>query len=198
VNGKNSLDRLQKKLKNVRNDLKGWGAHIRGEDKKKKRLVEELQELESIEELILLTAEQLKRKAVIQKELLEVYENEERFWQQRSRDNWLLRGDNNTEYFHRIANGVRRKKMIFSMKDGEKEIQGTHDLLQHATNYYRTLFGPAGGFYIRLADDNWQDWEKLNDEDREKMGVPFTEKEVKEVIDLVLMGFLLNFINIVG
>ena len=132
-----------------------------------------------------------------------MYENEERFWQQRSRDNWLLKGDNNTEYFHRIANEVRRKKMIFSLKDRDNEIQGTHDLLLHATNYYKNLFGPAGGFSVRLSDDNWQAWEKLNDEDREKMGVPFTEKEVKEVIDqmekiklLVLMGFLLNSINI--
>src|SRR3954469_10368710 len=105
--------------------------------------------------MILLNAEQLKQKSIIQKELLEVYENEERFWQQRSRDNWLLKGDNNTEYFHMIANGVRRKKMIFSMKDGENEIQGTHDLLLHATNYYKNLFGPAGGFSVRLSDDNW-------------------------------------------
>ena len=39
VNGKNSLDRLQKKLKNVRNDLKGWGVHLRGEDKKEEEKV---------------------------------------------------------------------------------------------------------------------------------------------------------------
>ena len=38
MNGKSSLDRLQKKLKNVRNDLKGWGAHLRGEDKKKEEV----------------------------------------------------------------------------------------------------------------------------------------------------------------
>jgi hypothetical protein len=35
VRARNSLDRVQKKLKAVKNGLKGWGHNLRGKDKKK-------------------------------------------------------------------------------------------------------------------------------------------------------------------
>jgi hypothetical protein len=38
VRANNSLDRLQKKLKNVKNSLKGWGYNFRGRNKKRKIL----------------------------------------------------------------------------------------------------------------------------------------------------------------
>jgi hypothetical protein len=57
--------------------------------------------------------------------LFVMHEKEEDFWQQRFRENRLLHGDCNTEYFHRMANGAIRKKTIFSLKHGSQVIQGT-------------------------------------------------------------------------
>jgi hypothetical protein len=67
-------------------------------------------DLEAIEEIMNLSFDQAKRKSKVQEELLLIYENEEAFWSQRSREQWLLKGDNNTEYFHRCANGKRGKE----------------------------------------------------------------------------------------
>jgi hypothetical protein len=51
-----------------------------------------------------------------------------------------LNGDNNTSYFHKIANGRKRKNIVLSLKkDGE--IIGDENLLKHATEYYTNLFG---------------------------------------------------------
>jgi hypothetical protein len=76
----NSMDRLQKKLKNVKNSLKGWGANLRGVDIKKKRDISmELEELENIEENRNLSPYQRKRKILIQQELLKILDNEECF-----------------------------------------------------------------------------------------------------------------------
>jgi hypothetical protein len=71
-----------------------------------------LQNLEDIEENTPLSKEQLLRKSAIQKDLMTLFEHEEDFWHQRGRENWLLKGDNNTKYFHRIANGHKRKKLF--------------------------------------------------------------------------------------
>jgi hypothetical protein len=87
----NSLDRLQRKLKNVKNALKGWGSNLRGADlKKKKDISTELKELEEIEENGILSPDQRKRKIMLQQELLKILDNEECFWRQRSREKWLL------------------------------------------------------------------------------------------------------------
>jgi hypothetical protein len=143
VRARDSLELFTMKLKNIKKDLKGWGANLRGQDiKKKKELSQELQNLENLEECGTLSREELFRKSQIQQELMQIYELEEEYWHQRGRENWLLKGDNNTEYFHRIANGHRRQRTIFSLQNGDEVIQGTPDLLNHATAFYKNLFGP--------------------------------------------------------
>jgi hypothetical protein len=184
VRAKDSLAIFQQKLKNVKKALKGWGANIRGRDaKKKKDLSQELAEMELMEETIILTIDQKIRKSHIQEELLSIYEHEEEFWRQRGREQWLLQGDNNTEFFHRCANGQKRKRMMFSLQNGTKLIQGTDDLLAHATSFYKELFGPQQMSSARLAANVWSDEECLNDADRTELDKPFTEEEIKNVID---------------
>lgn len=84
----------------------------------------------------------------------------------------MLRGDKNTEYFHRIVNGRKSKKLIFSLKHEQDVIQGTPDLLKQATAFYKDLLGPVVGFTTRLADNNWVVGEVLNNNDRREMDKP--------------------------
>jgi hypothetical protein len=139
--------------------------------------------MELMEETIILTIDQKIRKSHVQEELLLIYEHEEEFWRQRGREQWLLQGDNNTEFFHRCANGQKRKRMMFSLQNGTKLIQGTDDLLAHATSFYKELFGPQQMSSARLAANVWSDEECLNDADRTELDKPFTEEEIKNVID---------------
>jgi hypothetical protein len=105
-----------------------------------------------------------------------MYEKEEDCWHQRSRDTWLVKGDNYTEYFHRIANGHRRKKTIFSLQDGPRTIQGTPDLPKHATVFYKNMFGAQVNAANRLMDDMWSDRDQLNEEDGIELDKPFNTK----------------------
>jgi hypothetical protein len=114
---------------------------------------------------------------------LSIIDREESYWHQRSREKWLLQGDSNTAFFHKMSNGCKRKRTIFSLKDGDKIIQGTPDLLDHATAFYKNLFGPAIDYGIRLANDTWSAEEKMDDLDRESMDRPFSEEEIKNTID---------------
>lgn len=54
------------------------------------------------------------RKAEIQAELDLIYADEELTWIQKSHSNWILHGDQNTAYFHRVANGRKRKTLFIT------------------------------------------------------------------------------------
>uniref|UniRef100_A0ACD5TXL0 Uncharacterized protein n=1 Tax=Avena sativa TaxID=4498 RepID=A0ACD5TXL0_AVESA len=118
----------------MKKSLKGWGVNLRGSAIREKRdVVLELEYLELIEEETLLTREKFQRKIFIQLKLMKIYEEEEFFSFSRSSSKWLLQGDNNTAYFHRIANGRKSKNVMYSLRNNDLLIQGTFDLLTHAT-----------------------------------------------------------------
>jgi len=73
-------------------------------------LREELSVLEKLEEESPLSAQHLERKTFILAEISRLMEEEELYWHKRSNNKWLLEGDLNTGFFHRVANGKRRKK----------------------------------------------------------------------------------------
>jgi hypothetical protein len=62
--------------------------------------------------------------------------DDELYWFKRSHENWLHKGDLNTDYFHRVANG-RRKNTFLSLNNKDSVIEGDENLLKHATNYYK-------------------------------------------------------------
>jgi hypothetical protein len=108
---------FQEKLRNVKNSLKGWGGNLRGESLKlKKELLSELENLEALEEDNTLPGPLFARKEEIQFIPMKIYEEEELYWFSRSSEKWLLEGDNNTAYFHRAANGRRRKNTMYSLR----------------------------------------------------------------------------------
>ena len=62
-----------------------------------------------------LTLSNTQRKVEIKCTLLKMLEEEELYLFKRSHGNWLLKGDNNTEFFHRVANARRTKKILLSL-----------------------------------------------------------------------------------
>lgn len=76
-------------------------------------LQKELGTLERKEEEEILTSTSLDRKTFIQTELLRLTEEEELYWHKRSNENWLLQGDNNTDYFHKKSKWKKEKEHHF-------------------------------------------------------------------------------------
>jgi hypothetical protein len=72
---------------------------------------------------------------------------------------------------------------MFSLLNGSEQIQGTADLVVHATTFYKDLFGPQQMSYTRMRNGIWSESECLSDEDRAEMDKPFTEEEIRGVID---------------
>lgn len=129
VNKTDIIDVINIKLKKIKKYFKGWGSNVFGKNRKRRGdLKIELASIEEWEETTILTPELFGRKIQIQVELDALYADEELEWMQKSHQNWILKGDQNTAYFYRIANGRRRKNTIYNLIDDGVNIQGTTQL----------------------------------------------------------------------
>ena len=140
---------------------------------------DELLVLEQIEEENPLPADQMLRKTWLISELFRISEEEELYWKLRSHDRLLHEGDINAKYFHRLANGRKRRNIILQMEDGDKVVEGDVELLAHATDYYKDLFGPAEGNKFPLDPTMWDAEEKFSDEENNILCQSFSEEEMK-------------------
>ena len=62
------------------------------------------------------------------------------------------------------------------------KIEGTDNLLTHATSFYKELFGPARGNMFHLSPEACSEEEKLNEEDNVLLTSEFTEEEVRKAL----------------
>lgn len=100
-------------------------------------------EIKKLEECSVLPTYLLERKTFIQTETLRLMEEKELYWHKRSNLNWLLKGDLNTDFFHRTANGKKRKNTIFSLQQDGEVVEDDGKILDLATDYCKMLFGPS-------------------------------------------------------
>ena len=52
----------------------------------------------------------------------------------------VVQGDDNTQFFHMVANGKHRKKKIIQLEQDEGTIVGHENLKAYISNYYKQLF----------------------------------------------------------
>lgn len=138
-----SLDGWHGSLCLLRQHLKGWNIQLIGQQKREKtRLLNELETIDREAETKELTVEEWAARYTIEAKLEDIYRLEEIAWRQRVGDQWTTEGDSNTEFFHKYANGRRRKNTIISLDSEQGEIRGQGDIVSHIVNFYKTLFGP--------------------------------------------------------
>lgn len=111
IAARDNLNVIQNKLNKISRYLKGWGRNFRGQTlKNSKDLTDEVKELEALEEIQPLISDQMARRSFIQNSIHQPLEEEEEYWHKRSREDWLLKGDNT---LHELSIGRRRKKHIY-------------------------------------------------------------------------------------
>jgi mannosylglycoprotein endo-beta-mannosidase len=97
--------------------------------------------LEEFAEVRPLLPHEIKLKNQSNAEIARLLRKEEIKWYQRSKSQFILEGDANTRYFHSVANGRHRKKLIHSLVQDEGTIEGHENLKSYITKYYKGLFG---------------------------------------------------------
>jgi hypothetical protein len=126
--GDSPVEIWQNKIRHLRQYLHAWAKNLSGAYKKEKvRLTLLIDELDLKEEVTPLSATERAAKKEANKSLAKLHREEETKWAQRAKVKHVQEGGNNTKYFHLIANGKHRKKMVFQLEQ-EGTILGQENL----------------------------------------------------------------------
>jgi mannosylglycoprotein endo-beta-mannosidase len=85
-------------------------------------------------------------------DLSKLRRDEETKWAQRAKVKHVQEGENNTKYFHLIANGIHRRKKIFQLEEEEGIILGQDNLKNFISEFYKNLFGPPSPNHFPMLE----------------------------------------------
>jgi hypothetical protein len=120
--------------------------------------------------------------AIAKKEaaLIEILlEQDEIYWQQRSRANWLQHGDRNTSFFHNFASARRKKNYIMKLKNNDGDwVEGTEHLKPLVFHYFSNLFLSE----VDQVDQSMMEknFPKITKQMNEKLLAPFSADDVRK------------------
>lgn len=130
-----------KKLKALKEDIVQWNrlefGHV---GRKKTQLLEALKLLDAKEgEFGLSDAETCERVAV-RSEVEKLLSLEEISWRQKSRMLWIKKGDNNTKFFHKVANSRRRFNHLSFLEVDGVIYEEEFEVAAQVVNFYKNLY----------------------------------------------------------
>ena len=65
---------------------------------------------------------------------------DETSWRQKSRVQWLKEGDNNTKFFHKIANSNRRRNYMEKIEVEGTTYHSDSDIRDNVVQFYKSLY----------------------------------------------------------
>ena len=118
--GETAIQIWQNKIRALRQYLRGWAKNSVGSIKKEKQQLSELiNDLDKKAEFTCLSPNELNTKAFANDRLASILREEEIRHFQRAKVKHLLEGDDNTKYFHLVANGKHRRQRIYSLENDD-------------------------------------------------------------------------------
>lgn len=107
---------------------------------------------------------------MLMSENLSLLHQEEMYWLNRCHQNWLPKGDLNTNYFHKIAIGRKRENTFLTLQKFGEGIEGEENLLAHATECYSELYiWPAPEINLHMDEGIWEGTEHLSESEMVEM-----------------------------
>ena len=129
------------KLKTLKRDLKHWNKHVFGDVTfRKKSLLTELLDIDMREGRQVLTQEDRARRLVVNSDIDILASLEEISWRQKSKALFIKDGDNNTWFFHRIANSHRRTNQIRGVEGDGVLFEEESDITDQVVDFYKRLY----------------------------------------------------------
>jgi hypothetical protein len=132
---------LAQKLKALKGDLKEWNRLEFGDVGIKRQQLEcELQAYDEKESLSSLSPEEHILREVCKAELERMAQLEEVSWRQKSRSLWLKEGDNNTKFFHKMANSHRRYNYMDKVEVDGVVFEEESEIREKVVHFYESLY----------------------------------------------------------
>jgi mannosylglycoprotein endo-beta-mannosidase len=181
--GPNPIVVWQKKIRHLRQVLRGWAKNLSGAYKiEKEHLLSIIETLDLKAETTPLDEDERKAMRTAQNAVAKLRRDEESKWAQRAKVKHIQEGGDNTKYFHLIANGKHRRKKIFQLEQEEGTIIGQDNLKHYISEYYKSLFGPPDMNTCVMDESFTQDIPQISAEENAILVANFTEDEVFEAI----------------
>ncbi|KAM2348663.1 hypothetical protein ACFX1X_012268 [Malus domestica] len=169
------------KLKAMKQKVQSWSKESFGEIEKVLKEVEtNIEELDRREGLEGLDFEARSKREELQTLVGDLAFKEEVKWRQRSKVEWAKEGDGNTKFFHRVANGRRKRNYIERLESvGGGIIEDAKEIEEHIVNFFRSLFSSNDEACWGLEGINWAPISALQASWLER---PFEEIEVQRAV----------------
>ena len=132
---------LSQKLKALKEDLKLWNKQVYGDvGLKRQQLKCDLQSFDEKEGSSFLTPEERVLREVCKSELEKLALLEEVSWRQKSHVLWLKEGDNNTKFFHQMANFHRRNNYMERVEVDGTVFKVELEVREKVVQFYASLY----------------------------------------------------------
>ena len=132
---------LSQKLKTLKEDLKLWNKQVYGDvGLKRQQLKCDLQSFNEKEGSSFLTPEERVLREVCKSELEKLALLEEVSWRQKSHVLWLKEGDNNTKFFHQMANFHRRNNYMERVEVDGTVFKVELEVREKVVQFYASLY----------------------------------------------------------
>jgi hypothetical protein len=178
-----SVDWWHSQSSDIRQLLKGWGANLGKQARATKaNLLSKIQELDALADGSGLDEDGWALRYHLENQMMEILAAEEEYWRQRGRQQWLLKGDANTKFFHAFANGRKRKCAIVSLTSEQGVITDPGAIQELIYGFYRSLMGAEEHKLVSTVQDLWCAHQRVSDQENEELMRSFTEAELDFVL----------------
>jgi hypothetical protein len=114
--------------------------------------------------------------------MMEILSVEEEYWRQRGRQQWVLKGDANTKFFHAFANGRKRKCAIFALQSPSGLVTDNMAIQEIIYAFYRDLMGDDEPKMLSTHPRLWAGQRCVSDLENEELRRSFTPEELDVVL----------------
>lgn len=160
----------------MKSKLKEWSKGYKGNlTAQKNNLLGKLAKWDNILEEGALSDEEKVAKATSFMEYEEVIKNEEIYWRQRSRTQWLKEGDTNTKYFHKMASVHRRYNGIDQLQIQGVLTEDPAEIRDGILSFYHNLFTETVAWRPVYSCRNCP---TISEQERDSLQANFEEQEV--------------------
>ena len=181
--GRSPMEQWQNKIRRVQRFLGGWVRNLVSQNRRdKSNLLAKIDVLDRKAETILLSPQEVELRHHLKGQFTKLLREEEIYWFQQSKATKLLQGNDNTKYFHMVADSRHRKTKNVQLEQEEGTIVGDDNLKNYITNYYKELFEPHTQNSFSMDKTLRYDIPQVSEEENKVLTAPFGEEEVKTVV----------------
>jgi hypothetical protein len=163
--------------------LKGWSANLGKHARvSKANLLAKIQELDAAADGVGLDEDGWALRYHLEDQMMEILGAEEEYWRQHGKQQWVLKGDANTKFFHAFANGRKRKCAILSLSVDQGVIMDPRAIQELIYEFYRNLMDAEEPKLLSTVQDLWPAHQRVSAQENEELMRSFTEAELDFVL----------------